>query len=147
MPGKPSSGYKLDYEKITKTKVTVPIILVIGLVVFGIKFNGITVDYLDDFFITKAVAEEQYEELKEQVQANAQLITGHIRQYELNENARDTRRVSDAIYNLELYISANGENQLTQNRMRDLQAELGRLGRVRACIIRNDPNEECNGII
>jgi len=146
MTGK-NGGYKIDYEKVTKTKVTVPIILIVGLVVFGVKFNGLTVDYLDDFFITSVAAEEQYKELSEQLTANTKLITGHIRTYELNENAKDTRRVTDQIYNLELYVAANGENELAQTRKRDLQAELARLGRVRACILRNNPDENCTAII
>lgn len=121
--------------------------MVVGLVVLGFKADNLTVDYLDEFFIKKAVAEEQYKEIKQQVQQNADLITGHIRTYELNENADRTQRVQDALYDLELYEAANGENELTQTRRRDLQAQLARLGRVRACIIRNDDNEDCSAVL
>ncbi len=137
----------LDIEKLTQRKVTVPVIMVIAFIALGWKFDHITVDYLDDFFMTKAVAEEQFESINKQLGANASLITGHIRTYELNENAKQSQRVQDQIYELELYIAANGENDLTRTRNRDLAASLGRLGRVRACIIRNDDDENCDAII
>lgn len=142
MPRKP-----IDIEKFTQRKVTVPVIMVIGLVVLGWKFDGLTVDYLDDFFMTKAVAEEQFKVISEAVGANATLISGHIRTYELNENAKNHQLVQDQIYELQLYVSANGENDLTRTRQRDLDASLSRLGRVRACIVRNDDAENCDAII
>ena len=137
----------LDLEKLTQRKVTMPAILIVGLVVLGFNANKLTVAYLSDFFITKAYAEEEYEQIKTQVAANATLITSHIKTYELNENAKETRRISDALYDLELYVAANGENQLTMTRKRDLAAELARLGRQRACIVRNDPDEDCSATI
>lgn len=137
----------IDVQKLTQRKVTVPLIMIVALVVLGWRADNLTVSYLSQFFLEKAVAEEQYKEITTQVAANATLISGHIRTYELNENARDTNRVQDAIYDLELYVSANGENQLTRTRKRDLNTTLARLGRVRACIIRNDSNENCASII
>lgn len=137
----------IDVQKLTQRKVTVPLVLLLGVAVVGFRFNGITVGYLDNFFITKAVAEEQYKELSEQLASNTQIITAHIRTYELNENAKDMRRTEDHMYDLDLYIAANGENQLTRTRKRDLGAELARLKRVRACIVRNDSNENCAAVI
>lgn len=137
----------LDIEKLTQRKVTVPIVLLVGVLVLGWRADSLTVGYLGEFFLEKAVAEEQYKVITEQVQANATLITGHIRTYELNENAKASKGVQDQLYNLELYIAANEDNQLTQTRKRDLSAELNRLGRVRACIIRNVEGENCASII
>ncbi len=137
----------IDVQKFTQRKVTVPLIMLFGVLVLGWRLDSVTVDYLDDFFLTKAVAEEQYESISTQVAANATLITRHIRVYELNENAKNTRRVQDQLYDLELYVAANGRNDLATRRDRDLKAELGRLGRVRACIVRNDQNENCGAII
>jgi hypothetical protein len=121
--------------------------MVLGLVVFGWKADNLTVSYLSEFFVTKAQAGEQFEAITKQVGENTKLLTSHIQTYELNENARDTRRVQDQLYDLELYIAANGENELTRQRVRDLRAELQRLARVRACIIRDDPDENCMAII
>lgn len=137
----------IDLEKLTQRKVTVPVIMILGVLVLGWKADNFTIGYLDNFFITKVIAEEQYKTLSGQVAANATLITSHIRTYELNENAKDMRRTEDHIYDLDLYIVANGENQLTRTRKRDLNAELARLKRVRACILRNDPNENCAAVI
>jgi len=137
----------IDYSKLKETKVTLPIIGVLALMVFAWKADKLTVDYLDDFFMTKAVAEEQFESINKQLGANATLISGHIRTYELNENAKSSQLVQDQIYELQLYISANGENDLTRTRQRDLDASLSRLGRVRACIVRNADDENCNAII
>lgn len=137
----------IDLQKLTQTRVTMPLIFIAALVVFGFRFEGITVNYLGDFFVSKVVAEEQYKEITRQVSANAKLIKGHIRTMELNDNAKETKNAQNQIYNLELYVAANGENDLTRTRQRDLQHELDKLGRVRACIIRNDPDENCKAII
>ena len=137
------TGKAIDVQKLTQRRITMPAILVVGLVVLGWRADSLTVDYLDDFFITRAVAEEQYEGISKQVAQNATLITGHIRTYELNENARDTRAVQEKLADLELYVAANGTNAIVTTRRTELQGELGRLGRVRACIIRNDPDENC----
>ena len=137
----------LDIEKLTRRKVTVPLVMVVGLVILGFKADNLTVGYLEEFFVRKAEAEEHYHEISEQLAANTKLITQHIRTYELNENAKDTTRVQDQIYDLELYVAANGLNELAQQRKRDLDASLARLTRVRTCILRNNPNENCTAII
>ena len=137
----------LDIEKLTRRKVTVPLVMVVGLVILGFKADNLTVGYLEEFFVRKAEAEEHYYEISEQLAANTKLITQHIRTYELNENAKDTTRVQDQIYDLELYVAANGLNELAQQRKRDLTASLARLTRVRSCILRNVPNENCTAII
>jgi len=150
------SGKPIDYSKLKETKVTLPIIGVIALVIFGWKFDGITVDYLDDFFLSKALAEEQYTVITEQVTETRTLIVTHLNEYKLNENAKATAGVSDQLYNLELYVAANGASDLTSNRQRDLANTLSKLGRQRACIIRNATNsvkpsppapENCDAII
>lgn len=137
----------IDVEKFTQRKVTVPIIMVVGLVVLGFKADNLTVDYLDDFFVTKAEAEEHSEQITAQVGDNTTLLVSHISEYKLNENAKAIKNTENAIYNLELYVEANSESELTRTRRRDLATELSRLGRVRACIVRNDPDENCSAIL
>jgi len=146
----------VDWAKLKETKVTLPVIAVVALVIFGVKFNAITVDYLDDFFLSKAVAEEQYAVITEQVTETSTLVVTHINEYKLNENAKATRETADQVYMLELYIAANGDSDLTTTRKRDLTNALSRLGRQRACIIRNaahageddpPPPENCDAII
>ena len=142
-----STRNPLDVTKLTQRRVTVPVIMIVGLVVLGFKADNLTVSYLGQFFVTKAIAEDLYDGLTEQVAANTTLLTGHIRTYELNENAKDTRRVEDQLYDLELYVAANGVNELATQRKRDLDRELSRLTRVRACIVRHDPNVNCGAVI
>lgn len=137
----------IDIQKLTQRKVTVPIIMIVALAVFVYRADNLTVGYLSEFFLEKAVAENQYKEITGQLAANTILITGHIRTYELNENAKETRRVKDHMYDLDLYIAANGENELTRTRVHELDEELDRLERVRKCIVRNDPNENCAAVI
>jgi len=137
----------IDVQKLTQRKVTVPLIMIVALVIFGFRFNNITVGYFSDFFMLKAVAEEQFKTIAKSVKSNAALITGHIRTYELNENAKAMGRVEDEIFNLELYIADNGQNDITRDRLRDLKGDKNRLTRVRACIVRNAPDEECGDII
>lgn len=146
----------IDYSKLKETKVTLPIIGIIALLVFGWKFDGITVGYLGQFFLSKALAEEQYTVITKQVTETRTLIVTHLNEYKLNENAKSTANTADQLYNLELYVAANGASDLTANRQRDLANTLARLGRQRACIIRNavasqsaDPitPENCDAII
>ena len=144
---------KIVIDQLTKTKVTVPLIVLVFCVYVGWKADSFTVDYLDDFFITKAVAEEQYTVIQESVKENRTLIVSHIQTYELNENARETQGVADQLYELELYVAANGANDLTNRRQQELTARLQRLSRIRACIIRNsrleddDEPENCAAIL
>ena len=146
----------IDYSKLKETKVTLPLIGVLALLWFGWKFDGITVDYLDEFFLSKSLAEEQYTVITKQTTETRVLIVTHINEYKLNENAKSTANAADQLYNLELYVAANGASDLTTNRQRDLANTLARLGRQRACIIRNastrqlsdpPPPENCDAII
>lgn len=137
----------IDIQKLTQRKVTVPVILIVGLVVLGWRADSMTVDYLDNFFVTRAEAEEQFKQVTAQVSENGALIRGHISEYKLNENAKSIQAAEDAIYNLSLFVEVNSESELTRNRARDLAATLSRLGRVRACILRNDPLENCSAIL
>lgn len=137
----------IDVSTLTQRKVTMPAILIVGLVVLGFRASNITVGYLDEFFITRVEATEQYETITTQVSENATLIKGHINEYKLNENAKAIAKTEDAIYNLELYVAANAESDLTRSRKRDLAANLSRLGRVRACILRDDKDETCSAIL
>jgi hypothetical protein len=136
----------IDIEKLTQRKVTMPIIFIVALVVFGFRADNLTIGYLSEFFMERAVAEEQFKQIQISVKANATLISGHIRTYELNENAKESSRVEAEIFNLNLYVSANGANQITNDRLRGLNAETSRLKRVRACIVRNKLDENCGDI-
>jgi len=146
----------VDWNKLKETKVTLPVIGIIALVIVGFKINGWTVDYFGQFFLSKAVAEEQYTVITEQVTETRTLIVTHLNEYKLNENAKATAKTADQLYNLELYVAANGDSDLTNTRKRDLGSTLSRLGRQRACIIRNATNsvkkdppapENCDAII
>lgn len=137
----------IDIQKLTQRKVTVPLILIAAVAVFAWRLDSFTVDYLDDFFITRVEATEQYEIVTAQVSENADLIKGHISEYKLNENAREIRAAEDALYNLELYVAANTESKLTRDRKRSLDSTLSRLGRVRACIVRANKLENCSAIL
>ncbi len=142
-----------DYEKLKQTKVTIPVVVLLGFLWLGFNAKDLTVSALGDFFLAKATAEEQYKVLTETVTENRVLIVTHIQEYKLNENAKETRNITNEIYNLELYVAANGTSQLTTDRDRDLRNQLARLSRVRSCIVRNarlhpdnDP-ENCDAII
>ena len=121
--------------------------MLLGIAVLGWRAESITVDFLDDYFITRAEAGESAELITAQVAQTSKLLVSHISEYQLNENAKAIRQTEDAIYNLELYVAANSESQLTRDRMRELRADLGRLGRVRACIVRDEGDENCSAIL
>jgi hypothetical protein len=91
-------------------------------------------------------------QITKQVSETRVVVVQHIQEYKLNENARETRAIANELYNLELYVAANGASDLTNNRKRDLQQQLERLGRMRACVISNallddgDPQQNCDAI-
>lgn len=127
----------LDYSKLKETKITIPVVVLLGMLWIGFNAKDLTIGKLSEFFVTTAKAEEQYKVLTETVTENRTLIVTHINEYKLNENAKETRAITNEIYNLELYEAAQGTSQLTQQRRRDLEDQLSRLARVRACILRN----------
>jgi len=137
----------ISLEKLTQRKVTMPAILILGLVVLGFRADKLTIGYLDDFFVTRAEATEQFETITAQVSTNETLIKSHINEYQLNENAKALARVDDHIYDIKSFISVNGESKLTRDRERDLNAEKAKLNRVRKCILRADPDENCSAIL
>ena len=136
----------INIESLTQRRVTMPAILIVGLVVLGFRANNLTVGYLDEFFVTRAEADEHAEQITAQVAQTSKLLKSHIDEYQLNENAKAIRSIEDKLYELELFVEANEASDLTRNRQRDLSAELSRLGRVRACILRGNPNENCSAI-
>lgn len=131
------SGKPLDYSKLKDTKITIPLVAVLGFLWLGFNAKSLTVGALSEFFLAKAEAEEQFIVVTEQVTETRTLIVTHINEYKLNENAKATRVAADQMYNLELYIAANDESQLTADRKRALANQLATLSRQRACIIRN----------
>ena len=120
--------------------------MLVGILVLGWRADGITVDYLDDFFNHKAEAGEQFEKISEQVEQNTQLIVAHVGEYKLNENASQIARIENQLAELEFYIASNGESDLTRDRKRDLAATLNRLGRVRQCIVRNGHRDDADTV-
>jgi hypothetical protein len=127
----------LDYSKLRETKVTIPFVALLGFIWLGFNAKDLTVSALSNFFLSKADAQEQYKIVTEQVTKTRTLIVTHINEYKINENGKETRSIANEMYNLELYVAANGDSQLTRDRKRDLANQLARLGRVRACVIRN----------
>lgn len=142
----------IDVQKLTQRKVTIPLIMVVGILILGWRADGITVDYLDDFFILKSEASEQFEKISEQVKQNSELIIQHVGEYKLNENAKAMSRIQDALFELKFHVTENGESNLTRERKRSLDSQLARLGRVRACIVSNqhisddEPTTNCDAI-
>ena len=59
--------FKDAWRKAGEMKVTVPAVLLAGLFWLGVKADTFTVDYLDDWFVTKAEAQEQLHQLESKV--------------------------------------------------------------------------------
>lgn len=126
-----------DYKKLKETKITIPVVVLIGMLWVGFNAKSLTVGTMSEFFVPRAEAEEQYTVLSKQLIETRTLVVTHIKEYKLNENARETQSVANEMYNLELYEAANGESQLTLDRKRDLEHQMQRLNRMRACVLRN----------
>lgn len=143
----------IDVQRLTQSKVTVPVVMLLGILVLGWRMGGVTVDYLDDFFVLKADAAEQYEGISGQVRENQALLVSHVSEYKLNENAKALRAAQDALFELEFHVEQNGVSDLTRSRKRSLNGTVARLGRVRNCIVTNqhlsegEPVINCDAII
>ncbi len=126
----------IDWEKATKTKVTVPIAVLVGFLFVGMQINSWTVSYLSEFFLTTAAAED----ISKAVAQNARNISAHISEYKINEATKAITNIQDALFDLSQWVVANSETAQTRQRRHELEGRLTAWNSYRDCLVTGGPN-------
>lgn len=121
----------VNLAKLSETKVTVPAILLVTLVVFGWKAKDFTIEGLDEFFVSEAEGSQMVEQIEE-LNEN---LTKYISKAEIREINNGIQEISSQITETQLWISANGANPIATARLGDLVARRDNLMETKACLL------------
>jgi hypothetical protein len=127
----------VNLAKMGETKVTVPLILLGALLVFGWKAKDFTVGTLDEFFFSEAEASQ----LAEAVTKNTETLTNYIRRQDLRDVNSEIAGVTNQIQETQLWIEANGQNPIATARLQELVERKNKLEAKKACLL-NDNIED-----
>jgi hypothetical protein len=126
----------VDWEKIKKTRVTVPIAaLLIGAFVVWQGVGKFTEWHVDNFLTTAAAGD-----ISDAVQANATVIAAHLNDYQINEAERNITNIQDQLFNLTQWVEANGETDITRQRKNELQRRLQDWRDFKQCLVNGFTN-------
>lgn len=129
MPGKP---IKLDSLK--EMKFTVPVTLLIGLFVIGWQAKDFTIEGLDAFFVSEAEGSQMVEQIEE-LNEN---LTKYISKAEIREINAQIQEVNAQVTETQLWIAANGTNDIATARLQDLVSRRDGLRETKACLLDDD---------
>jgi hypothetical protein len=129
MPMKP---IKLDSLK--EMKFTVPVSLLIGLFVIGWQAKDFTIEGLDAFFISEAEGTE----IVEQLDKISDSLDSYISKSEIREINHQIQEVNAQVTETQLYIAANGNNDIATARLQDLVARRDALRETKDCLLDED---------
>jgi len=121
----------VNLAKLSETKVTVPAILLVTLVVFGWKAKDFTIEGLDEFFVSEAEGSE----MVEQIESLNENLTKYISKAELREINDGIQEINSQVTETQLWISANGSNPIATARLGDLVARRDNLMETKACLL------------
>ena len=121
----------VNLAKLSETKVTVPAILLITLVIFGWKAKDFTISGLDEFFVSEAEGSQMVEQI-EDLNEN---LTKYISKAEIREINNGIQEVNAQITETQLWIAANGANPIATARLGDLVARRDNLMETKACLL------------
>ncbi len=127
----------MNLAKLGEQKVTVPLALLVGLLVIGWQAKDFTIDGLDEFFISEAEGSEMTAQL-EQLTEN---LGKYIEKSEIRAINDDIAAVDDQVTETQLWIAANGENQIATARLTDLVKRRDALKETKVCLL-NDNIED-----
>jgi len=133
MPMKP---IKLDSLK--EMKFTVPVSLLIGLFVIGWQAKDFTIEGLDAFFIS----EVEGAEITEQLEKISDSLDSYISQSEIREINHQIQEVNAQVTETQLYIAANGNNDIAMARLQDLVARRDALKETKDCLLDSNIEEK-----
>lgn len=121
----------INLSKLSETKVTVPLIMILAVAVGAYKAQDFTIDVLDEFFFTDAAAAE----LADAVQANTEVLYSYIKKQEIRDVKEQIVLVANQIQETNLWIAANGENPIATARLSDLVARQRQLDDQKDCLL------------
>ena len=121
----------INLSKLSETKVTVPLIMILAVAVGAYKAQDFTIDVLDEFFFTDAAAAE----LADAVQANTEVLYSYIKKHENRDVKEQIVLVANQIQETNLWIEANGENPIATARLSDLVARQRQLDDKKDCLL------------
>ncbi len=121
----------INLSKLSETKVTVPLIMILAVAVGAYKAQDFTIDVLDEFFFTDAAAAE----LADAVQANTEVLYSYIKKQEIRDVKEQIVLVANQIQETNLWIAANGENPIATARLSDLVARQRQLDDKKDCLL------------
>ena len=121
----------INLSKLSETKVTVPLIMILAVAVGAYKAQDFTIDVLDEFFFTDAAAAE----LADAVQANTEVLYSYIKKQEIRDVKEQIVLVANQIQETQLWIAANGENPIATARLGDLVTRQRQLDDKKACLL------------
>lgn len=127
----------IKLESLKEMKFTVPVTLLIGLFVIGWQAKDFTIEGLDDYFISEAEGGEMTQQI-EQLNVN---LTKYIEKSEIRAINDDIGAVNDQVTETQLWIAANGENQIATARLGDLVKRRDSLKETKECLL-NDNIED-----
>ncbi len=132
----------LDFSKLGETKVTVPAILLVFLLIIGWNAKDFTIAGLDEFFFTDAAAEE----LSKQINKNTEVLTDYIRRQEIRDVNDQLVQIDTQVTETQLWIAANGDNPIATARLADLVQRSRTLGDRKACLLNDNvtDKEDCD---
>lgn len=124
-----SKNLHYDFSKIKEAKVTISLTLIVALAVVGYKgFFGI-LNWHTATFMSSAEGGEL-----------VQRFDKHVIDYEMGQVQRRIEQTRDKMADLQLWVSANAENDFTRERERELTSRLGALLDYRQCLLTGEVN-------
>ena len=121
----------IDWEQLKKTKITIPIaVLVVGAFLAWEAYHNL-VGWHFDTFVSKAEASD----LTKAVQSNAAAINTHINEYKINETEKAITGVEDALFNLAQWEDVNGSTAQTRERRHALNQRLADWKEYKNCLV------------
>ncbi len=128
----------INLSKLSETKVTVPLIMILAVAVGAYKAQDFTIDVLDEFFFTDAAAAE----LADAVQANTEVLYSYIKKQEIRDVKEQIVLVANQIQETNLWIAANGTNPIATDRLSDLVARQRQLNDKKACLLNDNISDK-----
>ncbi len=130
----------LNLAKLSETKVTVPLILIVAVALIGFRAQSFTVDVLDEFFFSEA----QGQELAQAVEKQGIMLYEYIAKSEIREVNDAMREVNEQITETQLWIAANGTNPIATARLGDLVQRRDELKDTKACLLNDNIENKDN---
>jgi hypothetical protein len=121
----------MNFAKLGEQKVTVPIALLVGLLIIGWQAKDFTIDGLDEFFVSEAEGGE----LVKAIEEIGTKLDSYIDKSEIREVNDQMQEVESQITETQLWIAANGGNEIATARLDDLMKRRDKLTERKGCLL------------